>query len=142
MSTPDAAPPQAEPLSLTKEYELLRADFQDLIDQRTAIERKMEGMHGRLNELGRIAALEDFSSQPFPKSIKTDAYLGLNGGFIGEALGLEGKELESFIMRLESLDDISIEILINEDLSFSFGPVTVKPQDEGEIDSPFDESLF
>lgn len=140
MSTSDVVPPQAEPLSLTREFELLQTDYQGLVDQRTAIERKMDGMGERLNELSRIAALKDLSSQQFPKSISTDVYLGLNGEFIGEALGLEGDTLESFIMRLEDLDDLMIELLINEDLSFSFGPIKV--QEKNEIDSPSDESLF
>lgn len=127
MSTSDAAPPQAEPIITETEFEHLQADYQDLVDQRTDIERKMDGMGERLNELIRIAALKDISSQQFPKSIHTDVYLGLNAEFIGEALGLEGDTLESFIIRLEDLDDLSIEVLVNEDLSFSFGPIIVKP---------------
>ncbi len=131
MSTPAAVPPQAEPLNMAAEHELLRADFQELIDQRTAIENKMEGMHVRLSELGRIAAFEEFSSQPFPKSIKTLVYFGLDCEFIGEAMGLEGDALENFIISLEDLEDtIIVELLLNEDLSFSFGPVTIESQEE------------
>ena len=117
------------------EFETLQKEFDDLIAQRSAIESEMEELYPRLNELDRAATLKEFSSLPFPKSIKTDADLCFNSDFIGEALGLEGDALTDFVEKLDAQDSVVIEILISEDLSISFGPITVKPRDSEESGS-------